>query len=221
MLRPGTPLRRLPLHATDGRLLGGLDLAATLRAGRPVAERGILAETDGGVVLVADGGAAVARDHGTAGRRARHRDGGAGARRAQRPATRRGSASSRSTRAWPRTSERRPPSWTAWLFHLDLADIAHGGSGAALTASRRRWRRPGPAARGSTGRRDAVEALCRPRRRSGSAPAGRRSLALRAARAPPPWPGGRRSTRRTSPLAGRLVLAPRATALPQAPEERA
>jgi magnesium chelatase subunit D len=47
------PLRRVPLHISDGRLLGGLDLAATLRAGRPVAERGLLAESDGGVVLLA------------------------------------------------------------------------------------------------------------------------------------------------------------------------
>ena len=36
-LPEGAPLRRLPIHVTDGRLLGGLDLAATLRAGRPVA----------------------------------------------------------------------------------------------------------------------------------------------------------------------------------------
>jgi len=47
------PLRRIPLHIADGRLLGGLDLAATLHAGRPVAERGLLAEADGGVVLLA------------------------------------------------------------------------------------------------------------------------------------------------------------------------
>jgi magnesium chelatase subunit D len=46
-------LRRIPLHIADGRLLGGLDLAATLHAGRPVAERGLLAEADGGVVLLA------------------------------------------------------------------------------------------------------------------------------------------------------------------------
>jgi magnesium chelatase subunit D len=47
------PYRRIPLHIADGRLLGGLDLAATLHAGRPVAERGLLAEADGGVVLLA------------------------------------------------------------------------------------------------------------------------------------------------------------------------
>jgi len=50
---PGAPLRRIPLHVTDGRLLGGLDLAATLSAGRPVAERGLLAEADGGLVELA------------------------------------------------------------------------------------------------------------------------------------------------------------------------
>jgi len=49
---PG-PVRRVPLHINDERLLGGLDLAATLRAGRPVAQRGLLAESDGGVVLLA------------------------------------------------------------------------------------------------------------------------------------------------------------------------
>lgn len=52
LLALATPLRRMPLHITDGRLLGGLDLAATLRAGRPVAERGLLADCDGGLLLV-------------------------------------------------------------------------------------------------------------------------------------------------------------------------
>ena len=52
-LPPLQPLRRLPLHIADGRLLGGLDLNATLLAGRPVSERGLLAEADGGVLLLA------------------------------------------------------------------------------------------------------------------------------------------------------------------------
>ncbi len=52
LLPAGTPVRRMPPHIDDGRLLGGLDLAATLSAGRPVAERGLLAEADGGVVVV-------------------------------------------------------------------------------------------------------------------------------------------------------------------------
>ncbi|MDP3289598.1 MAG: hypothetical protein Q8M64_14945, partial [Methyloversatilis sp.] len=53
MLPPGTPMRRVPFNVTDGRLLGGLDLTATLRAGRPVAERGLLVDAHGGFVLLA------------------------------------------------------------------------------------------------------------------------------------------------------------------------
>lgn len=49
----GTPWRRIPLHVSDDRLLGGLDLPATLKAGRPMAQRGLLAEADGGVVVLA------------------------------------------------------------------------------------------------------------------------------------------------------------------------
>jgi magnesium chelatase subunit D len=47
------PWRRVPLHINHDRLLGGLDLAATLSAGAPVAQRGLLAEADGGIVLLA------------------------------------------------------------------------------------------------------------------------------------------------------------------------
>jgi magnesium chelatase subunit D len=52
-LPPSHPQKHLPLHTADSRLLGGLDLNATLRAGRPVAERGLLAEADGGVLVLA------------------------------------------------------------------------------------------------------------------------------------------------------------------------
>ena len=48
-----TPVKRLPLHIRDERLLGGLDLSATLQAGRPIAQRGLLAESHGGVLLLA------------------------------------------------------------------------------------------------------------------------------------------------------------------------
>lgn len=53
LLPPATPWRRVPLYINDDRLLGGLDLSATLQAGRPVAQRGLLAEADGGVLLLA------------------------------------------------------------------------------------------------------------------------------------------------------------------------
>ena len=53
LLPPGTPLRRVPLNISDTALLGGLDLGATLQAGRPVALQGLLAQADGGVLLLA------------------------------------------------------------------------------------------------------------------------------------------------------------------------
>ena len=52
LLPAAEPLRRRPGHSADDRLLGGLDLSATLASGKPVAQRGLLAEAHGGVVLV-------------------------------------------------------------------------------------------------------------------------------------------------------------------------
>ena len=49
---PGTPWRKLPLNIQDERLLGGLDLAATLNSGKPVLSKGLLAEINGGVLLI-------------------------------------------------------------------------------------------------------------------------------------------------------------------------
>jgi magnesium chelatase subunit D len=53
LLPEGTPQRRLPLNVADAALLGGLDFAATLQAGRPVMQQGLLAQADGGVVTLA------------------------------------------------------------------------------------------------------------------------------------------------------------------------
>jgi magnesium chelatase subunit D len=47
------PVKQVPSNIAEGRLLGGLDLNATLLAGRPIAERGLLAEADGGVIMLA------------------------------------------------------------------------------------------------------------------------------------------------------------------------
>jgi magnesium chelatase subunit D len=49
----GMPLARLPASASEDRLLGGLDLSATLAAGRPMAQAGLLTQADGGIVLAA------------------------------------------------------------------------------------------------------------------------------------------------------------------------
>ncbi len=53
LLPQNTPWRRIPAHVSESRLLGGLDLAATLKYGRPVAETGILQECDNGVSILA------------------------------------------------------------------------------------------------------------------------------------------------------------------------
>ena len=52
LLPQGVPVLRVPTQISDDRLLGGLDLAATLAAGCRIAERGILAEADGGILIL-------------------------------------------------------------------------------------------------------------------------------------------------------------------------
>ncbi|KEO86105.1 magnesium chelatase [Erythrobacter sp. JL475] len=46
------PCRKMPGHVDDERLLGGIDIAASLAAGRPVEMRGLLAEAAGGALIV-------------------------------------------------------------------------------------------------------------------------------------------------------------------------
>jgi magnesium chelatase subunit D len=53
LLPPEAPVRRIPSRVEDDRLLGGLDLPASLAAGRPIAQKGLLAECDGGVAILA------------------------------------------------------------------------------------------------------------------------------------------------------------------------
>jgi magnesium chelatase subunit D len=53
LLPADVSLRRVPSGISDERLLGGLDLAATLEAGQPVLSRGVMAEADGQVLVLA------------------------------------------------------------------------------------------------------------------------------------------------------------------------
>jgi len=48
----GAPIRRLPAHIDEERLLGGLDLGATLSTGKAVSRVGLLAEAAGGIVVI-------------------------------------------------------------------------------------------------------------------------------------------------------------------------
>ncbi len=52
LLPRGAPMRRVPIGVSADRLIGGVDLAATLSLGRLVAERGVLAAADGGIVVL-------------------------------------------------------------------------------------------------------------------------------------------------------------------------
>ena len=113
LLPAQAPVRRVPVHVHDDRLLGGLDLVATLRAGRPVAERGLLAEADGGLVILAGAeraGALLAARWLRPWTRARWSSSGKASRRG-RPHV---SSWRRSMKAAPRTSDPRPRCSSGW-----------------------------------------------------------------------------------------------------------
>jgi magnesium chelatase subunit D len=67
------PLRRLPGHVDDERLLGGIDLAASLSAGRPIRQIGLIEESTGGALIA---GMAERMDASIAGRLAQALDDG-------------------------------------------------------------------------------------------------------------------------------------------------
>ena len=221
LLPAAAPLRRVPLHIGDERLLGGLDLAATLQAGRPVAQRGVLAEADGGVVLLA-----MAERLGAAGAArlavvldtqvvAMERDG-----LARRLPARLGVVALDESMD---TDERVPPALLDRLaFHVAL-DTASARD-EVLAAGR--WRRDDVlAARELLPRAeihdDVVQALCAAALALGIASLRAPVLALRVARAAAALEGRCAVSEGDAALAARLVLAPRATQLPAtaAPEQ--
>lgn len=212
-LPEGTPFRRLPAAVPDSRLLGGLDLAATLSAGRPVAERGVLAETDGGILLAAMAermeGALAARLAAVldAGEVSVQRDGIA----TVLPA-RLGIVALDEGVA----EEEQPPAALAerlafrlLLDELPRPQIAAWAPSAAGRIAAARARLPGIRVP------DAVlEALCAAALAFGIGSARAPLLALRAARASAALAGRALVSAEDAGLAARLVFAPRATQLP-------
>ncbi len=221
------PLRRLPLHIRDERLLGGLDLAATLQAGRPVALRGLLADSDGGVLLVA---MAERLEPGTAARLAAVMDRGVVA--AERDgvgllhaarfgvvALDEGEAAS----AAGRDGEQPPPSLMDRLaFRLDLGlvhprDALAGDDGMLLA--------PGELAAArrlcaSVTLPDALlQALCSTAVALGVDSLRASQQALRAARAHAALHGRSEADADDAAVAARLVLVPRATRVPAPPQD--
>lgn len=219
LLPPDRAVRRLPLHATDERLLGGLDLTATLRAGRPVGQRGLLAEVDGGVVVAA---MAERLSPTTTARLAAVLDTG-------RVALERDGLSE----AYPARlglvaldegmdeDERTPAVLLDRLaLHLDLAPIGMADLDdgpyppAAVRAARARLAKVDAGS-------EVIEALCAAAVALGIGSSRAASLALRVARCAAALAGHETVGEAELTVAGRLVLAPRACALPAAAEGKA
>lgn len=213
--------RRLPIHIEDDRLLGGLDLSATLQTGRPVAGRGLLAEADGGVIVAAMAERITPE---TAARLAAVCDTGVVqlAREGldERIATRFGLV----LLDEGMSSDERPPAalLDRLAFHLDLSDVPPrmaefadnpGGANAEIESAR-------AALAGIVVGDDAIEALCGGALAFGIASLRAPLLAMRVARASAALAGRAEVGPDDLSAAARLVLAPRATLLP-APEESA
>jgi magnesium chelatase subunit D len=216
LLPASMPLRRVPLHVTDERLLGGLDLAATLRTGRPVAERGLLAEANGGLLLLpmAERIAATAAARITAvldlGEVALERDG-----LTQRLESRIGVVLLDEGASY---DERPPAALTERLaFAADLTEVAirevidAAPDAAAVAAARARLD-------GISAGPELLEALCAAALALGIVSLRAPLFALRAARAAAALAGRAQVSEADAALAGRLVFAARATVLPAPPQ---
>ncbi len=197
------PVRRVPSHIDDERLLGGLDLTATLARGTAVSRTGLLVEADRGVVVVP---MAERLSDALAGRLAAAIDTGAVV--VERDGmTLRGDARFVTVALDDGIdSEERPPAALAERlgFWLDLADV--------------RWRDAAPpvAAPSGKGRSDeeAAAQLVAIASALGIESARAAMFALRAARASARLHGRTAIVEDDVILAARLVLAPRATRMP-------
>jgi magnesium chelatase subunit D len=207
----GTPWRRLPLGVPDSRLLGGLDLSATLAAGRPIAERGVLAEAHGGIVVAA---MAERMETATAARIGAVMD------RGEVSVQRDGLSGCLEARfglvaldEGITPEEAVPASLQARLaFRIDLATIAAPGATAVQPA---RDLLPHVTADDTI-----AEALCGAALALGVDDLRAPIFALRAARAAAALEGRTEVNRDDANLAARLVLAPRATRLPAQEEDQ-
>lgn len=215
----GAPVRRAPLSIADDRLLGGLDLTATLRAGRPIAETGLLAQADGGIVVLA---MAERLSGATAARVAAALDA------SEIELARDGLSARQRARIGVvaldegRDADERPPQTLLdrLAFHIDLAAIGHRDiaktvvSAAQVAAARQRLR-------SITAPRDAIDALVAAAARLGVESLRAPLLALRVARACCALRGADEVDDEDLAEAAAFVLAPRATCAPANEETEA
>ena len=214
LLPAGVPLRRIPLHISDSALLGGLDLAATLQAGRPVSQRGVLAQADGGVVLLA---MAERLSAATAARLAAVLDCGEVLLERDGLALRQPAQLGMVALDEGQEDEEQLPAalLDRLAFHLPLqSGIPESSvywSRADIEAARSRLPNTGIDAQ-------IVQALCATAQALGVASLRAPLLALRVARAAAALVGEATASADHATLAARLVLAPRATRLPPQPD---
>ena len=217
LLPSESPFRRVPLNTGDTALLGGLDLGATLQSGRPVALQGLLAQADGGVLLLA------MAERMTAGAAARF---GSVLDTGQVLLQRDGLDSVLSARVGvvaldegADEDEQLPASLSERLaFHMRMDGLAKDEEGPQWTAAEVQ------AARQRVGRvqmaAESVQALCAAAMTLGIDSLRASLFATRAARAAAALAGSDTVEEEHIAVAARLVLAPRATRLPPAPEEQ-
>ncbi len=220
-LPPDAPLRRMPLHITDERLLGGIDLGGTLQAGHVVSSPGLLTRCDGGVLIVAS---AERLSAGVAGRLAAvldtrevalQRDGLAGVQPARLGVLALDEGGSPDEQVPPALQDR-----LGVLLDLTALDVPRGGlrmapmDPAATLAARARLA-------GVQVDEAHVQVLCETAEVLGVASMRAPILALRVARAAAAWHARGVVTADDIATAARLVLAPRATRLPAPPEDNA
>jgi magnesium chelatase subunit D len=216
-LPPNAPIRRVPANVGDDRLLGGLDLAATLQAGRPVRQSGLLAASDGGVMVLA---MAERIEPGAAARLCAVVDQGVVA--VPRDGLTRDEPARFGLIALDEGAEadERPPAslLDRMGFHLDLTTagarniVPPDWTAAGLAEARSRLVDVSEDA-------NALEVLCGIAEVLGIGSVRAPLFALRAARAAAVLAGRPRVTDEDLTLASRLVLAPRATRLPAATDE--
>lgn len=218
-LPAASPLRRMPACISDASLLGGLDLAASLRLGRRAAQPGLLAASDGGVVLLA---MAERLPGATASRLAAAHDTGEVVLEREGVAARSPARLGLVALDEGATPEELPPAalLDRLAFQLDLSDmpwrdIALPPDAADLVAAARLRLADARAGDG------VLEALCGTALALGIASLRAPLLALRVARAAAALAGRAEPTDEDAAAAARLVFARRATILPAPPPEHA
>jgi magnesium chelatase subunit D len=218
MLPAGTPVRRVPPGTAEDRLAGGLDLAATLAAGRPVAERGVLAAAHGGVVVLPS---AERLEAGAAGLLAAALDGGECAVEREGISLRVPATFAVVALDESGPDEAGPPAalLERLALHVPLPDAGRALPPAVLASAREI-----EAARGrlASVRAEpvAIEAVCAVAAALGIGSLRAPLFALRAARALAALRGDAEVGQEHLSVAAALVLAPRATLLPEADEEQ-